>query len=332
MGLPAGLRHKTTFGLNTYMTAWREQTRQPSHGPMFSAAMGGPALMFPGGTVSVSNGTQLALSASHGLSAGQAVAIGGEIRFAVSIVNAQTVNLNAPFTGAVLAGSRVLPTATYTLASELKSASLFDYWSPSTATQRLLVGSVVDLLRIKVNSDFHEFEFNGAAADLIDSSSFAAGQGGLQQFPDEPSGTGFDYTIIPGHLGQVWIGSVPNQLCTLTAADIRIDNDLDLRNHEFGCACVRAAVPRMRTVTTDFTVFAQDDASIQQLYQAARQNSPVGVMLQLGNAPQELFGVNLNSVVPSVPEFDDSETRLQWTFRDNRAQGIVDDEITIAFA
>lgn len=330
-GLPAGMRRNTTFALRTYMTAWREQTREPSQGPLFAAALGGAARMFPGGTVSGSNGTLLTFGVNHGLTAGQALAIGGEIRFAVSVVDPHSVNLNAPFT-AVTPGALALPTATYTLASALKSASIFDYWSPATATQRLLVGSVVDVMRIKVNGDFHEFEFNGAAADLIDSSSFTSGEAGLQQFPAEPSTAGFDYTIIPGHLGQVWIGSVPNQLCTLTAADIRVDNDLDLRNQEFGCACVRAAVPRQRTVSTDFTLFAQDDASIEQLYQAARQSSPVGVMIQFGNAPQQLFGVNLNSVVPSVPEFDDSQSRLQWIFRNSRAQGISDDEITIAFA
>jgi len=33
-----------------------------------------------------------------------------------------------------------------------------------------------------------------------------------------------------------------------------------------------------------------------------------------------------------VPNYDDSETRLQWQFRNNLAQGTANDEIFIAFA
>jgi hypothetical protein len=54
-------------------------------------------------------------------------------------------------------------------------------------------------------------------------------------------------------------------------------------------------------------------------------------MFQLGEQEGQLLGVYLKSVVPEVPEFDDSEPRLQWHFRDSRAQGTVDDEIALAF-
>ncbi len=43
------------------------------------------------------------------------------------------------------------------------------------------------------------------------------------------------------------------------------------------------------------------------------------------------MGVNLQSVIPVVPQFDDSTNRLQWEFRPSRAQGTVDNEITVAF-
>jgi hypothetical protein len=43
------------------------------------------------------------------------------------------------------------------------------------------------------------------------------------------------------------------------------------------------------------------------------------------------MGVNMNSVIPEVPEFEDGQNRLQWKFRGSRAQGTVDNEITVAF-
>ena len=86
-----------------------------------------------------------------------------------------------------------------------------------------------------------------------------------------------------------------------------------------------------RTVTAAFELYSQDNAATEELYQAARQESPISVMFQLGEADGQLFGVYLKSVVPEVPEFDDGERRLQWRFRASRAQGTIDDEISVAF-
>jgi hypothetical protein len=41
--------------------------------------------------------------------------------------------------------------------------------------------------------------------------------------------------------------------------------------------------------------------------------------------------VYLKSVIPEVPEFDDSKNRLQWQFRPSRGQGTTDDEMVVAF-
>jgi hypothetical protein len=55
-------------------------------------------------------------------------------------------------------------------------------------------------------------------------------------------------------------------------------------------------------------------------------------MLQLGEQTNQLVGVYLPAMVPDVPEFDDSETRLQWKFQNDRAQGTADNELYISFA
>jgi hypothetical protein len=331
-GIPSGVRHTTTFGINTYMTAWNDQSFAPAHGPLIEAAMGDAVQLHAGGTISAANGTQISFVGAHGLSVGQAIAVNGELRFVANIADSVTVNVNAPFAAQVQAGAAAGPTATYRLATDLSSTSIFDYWSPATAVHRLIAGGAVDKFAIKVNGDFHEFEFSGGAADLIDSASFTAGQASLQAFPAEPDSQGFDYTIIPGHLGQAWIGSVPNQMFTLTDATVTLDNGIDLRSREFGQMGPRCIVAGIRKVNFHFSVFAQDEDEVTSLYQAARQMSPVSVMLQLGQQPKQLFGVYLKSVMPSVPQFDDSETRLQWSFSDCRAQGVQDDEIIVAFA
>ena len=147
------------------MTDWVSGQAAPGHGPLFQAAMGGTPLAFAGGTVATtSSTTQIAFSAAHGLSVGQAVANAGEIRFVAAIQDSTTVFLIAPFTGGVAAGTVLGPTLTYPLGSDLGSVSIFDYWDPAGAVQRILNGAAMDSLKVKVNGDFQEFVFRGAVA------------------------------------------------------------------------------------------------------------------------------------------------------------------------
>jgi len=331
-GVPGGSRRRTTFELRTYLTGWTPGTEEPGYGPLFQASLGGAPMSFAGSTVAGDvTGSRISFSQAHGLVLGQAVALGGEIRFVTSIVDSSTVQVNAPFTSGLAAGSTAGPTLTYFPRTELESASVFDYWSPSTAVQRILCGSAVDQMRIQINGDFHEFSFTGVAQDLLDSSSFNSSLGQLDSFPEEPPLEQLDYTIIPGHLGQVWIGVTPEQFFTLTGATITLTNNVESRSREFGSTVPQCLAAGRRSVSVDFSLYERDDAATRALYQAARQQSPVSVMFQLGQQSGQLFGVYLQSVVPDVPEFDDGDVRLEWHFRDARAQGTIDDEIMVAF-
>ena len=331
-GLPNHLRRQTAFGVSTFLTSWADQTREPSYGPMFACALGNAGKVFLGGTIaSVSNGLTLTFTGAHGLSIGQALSLAGEMRFVVAVASVSAVQINAPFTGTVGAGTGIAPTVTYSLATDLPSATIYDYWSPATLVQRVLTGAAVDRMRIRVNSDFHEFEFTGPAKDLIDSASFESGQGGLSQYPAEPALAGFDYTLVPGHLGEVWLGTPASRFYTVTEAELTLTNHVDMRAQEFGLDSPACFTAGQRDVELAFELFEQDNTVTKALYQAARQRSPIPAMFQLGNQPGQMFGFYLNAVVPQVPEFDDHEPRLQWKFSNSRAQGSVNDELFVAF-
>jgi hypothetical protein len=330
-GLPAGVRTATSFEMATYLTSWSDQTREPGYGPLFRATLGGAGKLFASTTAAGSSGLNIQFSSAHNLSVGQAITIGGEMRFVIAIVNPTTVQVNAPFTGSVASGTAVGSTMSYAPATDLASASLYDYWSPATTVHRILSGAAVDQMRVKVNADFHEFEFRGPAKDVIDSASFESGQGGLTQFPEEPAAAGFDYSIIPGHLGQVWLGSPANRLYTLTEAELVVDNNIDTRDREFGLKGPMCIAGGQRSVKLSFSIFEMDTEATKALYQAARQRSPITAMFQLGQQAGQMFGFYMNNVVPEVPEFDDSEARLQWKFTNCQAQGGLDDELFVAF-
>jgi hypothetical protein len=331
-GYPAGGRRATTYELHTYMRDWPDQTREPGYGPLFQACFGRPAAMASQLPISaVSNPNHITFGAPHGLTPGQAVAYGADLRFVAAVVDDHTVQVNAPFSVQPAVGTTTGITATYGPGTELSSATILDFWSPGTAVQRLIYGAAVDDLQIHVNGDFHGFQFSGPACDIADSSSFQQGQAGLNAFPAEPAPANFDYAIVPGHLGQVWLGSAPDQFFTVTTATVKFANNAGLRDHEFGSILARGISPGVRSVTVDLNIYQQDDAQTKALYQAARQESPVSVMLQLGQQPGQLTGIYLKGVILATPEFDDAEMRQQWVFKNCRAQGIADDEISIAF-
>jgi hypothetical protein len=246
-------------------------------------------------------------------------------------VDANTVQLNAPFTAAPANGSTTGATVTYQPATELPSASVFDYWDPAGAVQRILSGAAVDQMEIQINGDFHQFRFQGLAQDVLDSASFTTGQGNLMSYPIEPEAGAFDYSIVPGNLGQAWLGTTPAQFFTVTEAAVALKNGLDTRSREFGFSLPQAISPGQRTVQASIGLYSQTDSATAALYQAAREQTPISLMFQLGQMQGQVMGVYLQSVIPEVPQFDDSANRLQWTFKPSRAHGTVDNEIAIAF-
>jgi hypothetical protein len=332
-GTPVGMRRRTEFDLLTYLTSWDKSAAAPGYGPLFQSALGGAPQRFAGGTVTSATAEgRLGFGTAHGLSAGQAVSAGGEIRFVAAIVDAMAVQLNAPFSTLPASGSSLTATVTYQPATEVPSVSLFDFWSPATAVQRVLQGATVDQMEIAINGDFHQFRFAGLAKDLLDSASFSGPVGQLDSFPPEPVIGAFDYSIVPGNLGQAWLGVSPRKFCTITGGCVVVKNELAPRSKEFGSCGPKAFAPGARTVTAQFDLYSMDNEATAELYQAARQSSPISVMFQLGEVDGQVVGVYLKSVVPEVPEFDDSDNRLQWKFRASRAQGTIDDEISVAFA
>lgn len=330
-GLPEGVRRQTTFEIQSYMSSWNSPAQPPLHDPLFQGVMGSVRQHFAGANSAAgSTVSQITFAAPHGLAVGQAITFGSEMRFVASVVSNVTVALNAPFSVGPTGGSPIGRASTYRPGEELPSVTLFDYWSPATAVQRILPGSAFDSMELSVNGDFHEFVFRGAAKDLMDNVSFEAGQAGLATYPVEPVLSELDYAIVPGHLGQAWLGAVPERMYTITSARFAVRNNLDLRDREFGGSALGCTVAGEREVSLEFSLYERDDAATAALYQAARQRSPISVMFQLGQQAGQLLSVWMPAVIPEVPEFDDGQTRLEWRFSSSRAQGSANDEVFLA--
>jgi hypothetical protein len=331
-GFLPGRRRETEFELLTYLVSNSNPATAPAIGAMVQASLGAAPLVFAGGVASGGSGvSQIQFSGAHGLAVRQAFGFNGEIRFVTSVDSTSSVTVNAPFTTAPTAGSALTPAVTYLPAEEPPSASIFDYWDPGQAVDRVVNGAAVDRFRVRLNGDFHELEFLGQAQDVIDSVTFTPGQGGLGTFPAEPTVSDETQPPVTGHLGQAWLGSPVSRFVTLTGALVEVRNDLEVRNREFGSNAALCAAPGVRRVVADIELFEKDDEATRGLYAAGRDESPIQVMFQLGNATGRMMGVYLPKVTPQIPEFDDSQRLLQWAFREAIASGVANDEIAVAF-
>lgn len=322
-GLPTELRRRTTFEVEAYLSSRGSATEAPRYGALLESAMGGTVRVSSGGSASI-QGLVLTFAGEHGLSEGMVVTAGGELRLVAGVLDAQRVVLNAPMTpwmGDAAVGGGV----SYELAESLPSVSLYDYWSPETAVQRMVRGAVVDEMDFEANGDFHEIRFEGIAAELLDSAS-AGGE-----FPEEPEVEAMEAAPVLGHLGQIWLGPGPSQIHTLTAARIRLKNNVDPRTREFGSLLPKCIVPGEREVTAEFEMYSRDTAAFDEIYQAARWRQPISLVLQMGEVAGQMCGLWLKSFVPETPEFIDTETRLRWRFSASRAQGGASDELRVAF-
>jgi hypothetical protein len=275
---------------------------------------------------------RLVTAAPHGMQVGSGVSQGTEVRFAASVIDETTILLNAPFSVGPAPGSWLTPCLTYWLANTLPSITLFDYWDPATAVNRILAGATADALEISLNGGFHEMTFSGLAADLMDSESFVSGTAGLQAFPQEPTPEPFNYPIVGGHLGQAWLGVSAQQVFTLTEATIQLKNNLVPRNMEFGSAYPLSFAAGPRAVTVTFSLFVDDSSTVKGLYAASKMRTPISVMFQLGQQQGQLMAVYLPAVELEMPGYNDREPRLVWEFKANFASGMKNDEIFIALA
>ena len=331
-GTPASARRKSAFVTQTYLTSWNG-LGQPGYGPLVQGALGATPQVSAGLTVaSAQSGTSLQTTAPHGLQLGSAVSYNNEIRFVVSVPAVDSLVLNAAFTTVPAPQAQLATTITYLLATALPSVTLYDYWDPATAVSRLVTGGAVDVFSVAVNGDFHELQFAGPAGNVIDSASFQTGTAGLTNFPAEPALGSFNFSIVPGNLGQVWLGTGPTQFYTLTEASIALKNHIELRSVEFGSSYPMGMTPGPRQVSCNFSLLVQDDAPTAALYTAAKQRTAVPAMLQLGQQQGQIMGIYMKSMTPEVPAYDDSNLRLQWHFNNNLAQGVSEDEIYVAFA
>lgn len=332
LGVVAGGRRQGRFETEAYVMAGGAPGIAPDLAAFYQAACGGTPRTFTGGTAGAGcTTTTINFNAAHGLVAGQGIVSGGELRFVTTVSTTTSVVVSPAFTAAPTSGASIIGTVTYPLGASLPSLAIFDYWDPVSAQQRILNGAAVEQMELEIAGDFHTVTFTGEGQDVIDSITFASGQGGLSAFPAEPSTRTYNGEPIAGHLGQLWLGAPASRFNTLVRGKLALENGLELRKNEVGSAIPLGIAPGDRRVSFEFELFETDDGATRGLYTAARNRTPVEAFLQLGSTSGHIFGAFMKSLVPQPPKNDARENLLKWSFSGSRAGGSLDDELFIAF-
>ena len=127
---------------------------------------------------------------------------------------------------------------------------------------------------MKLNGDFHQFEFKGSRRIWSTALRSWPARAGERRFPPEPALDGFSYSPVPGNLGQVWLGVSRASSSRCPRPRLRFRTTWTRGRRNSGRFCRMAIVPGNRTVSVTLELFGQDDAATTALYQAARQQSP----------------------------------------------------------
>lgn len=329
-GIAGRPRKRTAFEVSTYLYARESGEMRPRCGALIESAMGGAPRVHGGGLpVAQAQGTTVVFQTGHGLQPGDAISLGGNLRFVTACPDGTTAWLSAPVGAPAVAATG--GAVSYGLSLSLPSVSLYEYWPPEAAVQRVLNGSVVDEMSVELNGDFHELTFRGVAAGLIDNRTFEPEQGGLASFPAEPPVQPLAELPVPGHLGQAWVGAGPWALETVAEARIRIRNHVELRWRDFGLTEAKCAAPGDRAVTIDLEIYGNASEACEAIYASARRREPIPFMVQMGSIPGGMCSIYVPNFIPTPPEFLDGEERLRWRLRGATAEGTREDEVYVAF-
>ncbi len=325
------IRTENTFDLVCYFPGRDPVNPTDAMTNLVESVLGGERRQAGGLTVSATNvnSPELTFAAPHGLTTGQGLRFGGQLRFVKAVPNANSALLSAPFDNGITAGSALGISATLFPGEKPRSITLGNYWTPNGSLDRILAGSVIDEMEISLNSDFHGVRFRGVTREVVSANSFAAGSTGLSQFPVEPSADYQSFLLVPGHIGRLFLGGIEFYLLSLS---LRLKNQVDTRVREFGLNVAPCYSADLREVSVQFGLYASTKEAVLGLHAMARQRQETDLSIQLGNRAGQLVGIHIPKFIPEIPEITDAESRVVMSYPSSLAYGVVNDEISIAFA
>jgi tail tube protein len=200
---------------------------------------------------------------------------------------------------------------TYTQDDLSPSLSIYSFRKPSTATQQVALGAVVDQMILTLGGDIATVEFSGTSLWVLDTDSFsgadAIAKGGLTAFPSEPSAPTTNGNMIVGFKGVITLDG--NVYSTVRSLKVTYKANRDVPNDVIGTGYGSSPGQDRREVTFEVDVYDDDSANLSALKLKAIAATTVNISAQAGNVAGNIATANLNNCQLTPATYDDSSRK-----------------------
>jgi hypothetical protein len=210
---------------------------------------------------------------------------------------------------------------TYGLDDSSPSVTIWDFNTPSTMTERLILGCIASKAKFDIGIDEPAVEFSGPGLAILDTDIFATAdtisKGSLIAFPTEPATPVTNGTAPPGFTGLITLDA--NTYATFRSGSISLDVDRELPMDGFNSYYGLAPAVGLRNVAADWSMYDDDSAMLSTLKVKAYNGTGVTLTFQIGTVAGSIWTFTLKNVLLSKPTFDYSGKRRIVSFSACRA-------------
>jgi hypothetical protein len=232
---------------------------------------------------------------------------------------AGTASDHGPFYQALFGKAPTVVAATsvtYTQDDLSPSISIFSYRTPSTATQQIALGAVVDSATFTLGADIATVEFGGTSLWVLDTDSFSTAdttaKGGLSSFPVQPSTPVTNGNMIVGFKGIITLdGQVYN---AVRSAKITYKANRDVPNDVIGSGYGSAPGQDRRQISGDIDLYDDDSANLSALKVKALAATSVNLIFQAGTTGGNIATFNANNCQLTPAVYDDGARKYAVRF------------------
>jgi hypothetical protein len=227
---------------------------------------------------------------------------------------------------------------TYGLDDLSPSVTIWSFWSPSTATQYVSIGSVVNQMNIDASGTTPTIEFSGPALWCLDTDQFAnadtTAKGGLGSFPAQPGSPVTNGSMVSLFSGSASLDS--NSLAEIRTFRLSANMAREIpQDTIFSGQYGGSPSQGRRNITFDLNVYDKaGDSNFSSLLDKAIRKVSVPVVLTLGSTAGSRVVITLANVLLGTPTVDDGQQKKAISFTGCRAHassGTAKDELVMAW-
>lgn len=210
---------------------------------------------------------------------------------------------------------------TYGLDDLNPSVDLWDFNTPGTMTQRVILGAIGQKASFNLGADEPTVDFSGQGLAVLDTDIFSTAdvisKGGLTAFPSEPGSPVTNGTPPPGFTGVITLDG--QTYTTFRTGTVAVDTARELPMDGFNSYYGLSPAGGERNVTVDWSMYDDDSANLTALKVKAYNGTTVNLGFQIGTVAGSIWTFNLKNVLLPKPKFDYSGKRRVIQFSGARA-------------